>query len=170
MTSAETAPEGNNITIRPDGTDAEFVEVSELLHADAGDVRAERVAIEQSTAGQVTASEVSIEQSAIRQVQADSARIEQSAMLILKSSDTALHDSAAGILSADRVDLHKGSVGIVKGPVTIAEGGSAQILIQIGGGDSTRPVLNGQSALRLGAGLGLSLVVFSRFLRRVLGD
>ena len=148
----------------------EFVEVVELLHADAGDVEASRVSLEQSTARTISAEHISINQSAIRDISADTATMTQSASFVLKSSDIALHESAAGLVSGNQVDLFDTAVGLVRGPVTIGEG-SARILIQIGPANPhLKPVLDAKSALGLGAGFGASLVLLSRLLRRLLGN
>lgn len=171
MSHEEPANESPNVTIQPDPETGEFVEVRELLHADAGDVSADRVSVEQSTAGTITADSVTIEQSAVKSIKAGEIRMDQAAAALITSDDMAMHESAAAGVRARRIDLYGSTVGVVSGPVTVAEGASSRIFIQIGGGENRpQPILNGESALRLGAGLGLSLVVFSRFLRRLLGN
>jgi hypothetical protein len=171
MTHGDTNTVLDNDSLRPDPDSGKFVEVTELLHADAGTVNADRIAIEQSTANSVTARTVEITQSAIRSVSSEEARLEQTAMLLLKSSDTAVHESAIGVIKADRIDLLGTTAGLVLGSVNVAEGARSRILVQIGGGaNRPQPILDGQSALRLGAGLGVSLLVFGRLMRRVLGN
>ncbi len=171
MTSELPEEPAANTAFQADPETGGFVEVTELLHADAGTVTANRVNIEQSTAGTITADHVTVTQSAIKTVDSRETRATQSAALILKSDDTAFHESAAGFVSANRIDLFDSTVGLVFGPVTVAEGAKSRIFVQIGGGaNTTPPLLNGESALKLGAGLGLSFVVFSRLLRRLLGN
>ena len=53
--------------------------------------------------------------------------------------------------------------------MTVNEG-TARVMVHIGPADGTiKPVLNGQAALGLGAGFGISIVVLSRLLRRLFG-
>lgn len=171
MTETSGAPESPSATVQPAPDSGEFVEVSELLHADAGNVQATHVAIEQSTVGQIKSDKADITQSAIRSITAGEVRMDQSASAILKSDDTALHDSAIGIATAGRIDLFGSTVGIARGSINVGEGASSRVLVQIGGGaNAPRPLLNAQSALTLGAGIGLSGLILGRLVRRILGE
>lgn len=169
MTDSQQNETGLNSVITPQAESNEFIEAVELLHGDAGDVTAETITLEQSTAGAVTGEQVTVSQSAVKRIDAGSAQLSQSAAFILKSADTALSESAAGIITGGQTTVVNSTVGIAQGPLTVANG-NARIFVQIGGGEaSVKPMLDGQGALRLGAGLGLSLVVFSRLLRRLMG-
>ena len=53
------------MTIRYTG---EFVEAGDLLHADAGDVSATRVSLEESTAKSITGDHVTMTQSAVKTI------------------------------------------------------------------------------------------------------
>jgi hypothetical protein len=169
MTDSQQSETGLNGMVTPNADSNEFVEAVELLHGDAGDVTGTTITIEQSTAGTVSGERVTVSQSALRRLDAGSAQLSQSAALILKSEDTALSESAAGIITGGQTTLVNSTVGVAQGPLTVANG-TARVLVHIGpADDSIKPVLDGQGALRLGAGFGLSLVVFSRLLRRLLG-
>ena len=169
MSESQQSETGLNGMVTSQTDTNEFVEAVELLHGDAGDVTGTTISIEQSTAGTVSGERVTLSQSAAKRVDAGSAQLSQSATLILKSEDTALSDSAAGIITGGQTTLVNSTVGIAQGPLTVANG-TARVLVQIGSTDgSVRPMFDGQGALRLGAGIGISLVVFSRFLRRLLG-
>ena len=169
MTASQQTETGVNPIVTPLAEGNEFVEAVELLHGDAGDVTGSTVTIEQSTAGTVTGEQVTVSQSALKRLDAGSAQLSQSAAFFLKSEDTALSESAAGIITGGPTTLVNSTVGIAYGPLTVASG-SARVFVQIGGNDSAiKPAFDGQGALRFGAGLGLALVVFSRFLRRLLG-
>jgi hypothetical protein len=170
MSEAQIEDNGVNKVFEPAGPEGEFAEATELLHADAGTIEADRVTIEQSSAGSINADNVSINRSAIKSVSAQTATLTQSAALRFNGSDTAFHDSALGFVSAERVDVYDSTIGVLYGPVTISEG-SPRVLLHLGPTDSSvRPVLNAQSALGLGAGVGASLVILSRLLRRLLGN
>lgn len=169
MTESHPTETASNGMVTPEADSNEFVEAVELLHGDAGDVTATNVTIEQSSAGTVSGERVTVAQSALKRLDAGSAQLSQSAALILKSADTALAESAAGVVTSDQITLVNSTVGIAQGPLTVANG-TARILVHVGNAEgSVKPMLDGQGALRFGAGLGLSLVVFSRLLKRLLG-
>ena len=169
MTDSQQSETGLNGMVAPQADTNEFVEAVELLHGDAGDVTGTTINLEQSSAGTVSGEQVTVTQSAVKRVDAGSAQLSQSAALVLKSTDTALSESAAGIISGGQTTVVNSTVGFTKGPLTVANG-TARVLVHIGETDSSvKPTLDGQGALRFGASLGLSLVVFSRLLRRVLG-
>jgi hypothetical protein len=91
MTGDTQDPEdGVNHVVSPSDASGAFEEVTELLHADASTVSADRVHIEQSSARTVTADDVVIDQSAIKEVTAQSATITQSASLLFRGGDVAL--------------------------------------------------------------------------------
>jgi 3D (Asp-Asp-Asp) domain-containing protein len=161
---------GANPVMEPSSATGEFEEVSELLHADAGDVSATRVSLEESTAKSITAEHVTLNRSAVKSIAADTLQMTQAAAFQMTSADTAMHDSSAGMITADRVDVFDSVIGAVLGPVTVGEG-STRIFLQVGPADpAARPVLNAQSALGLGAGFGATIVLLSRLLRRLLGN
>jgi hypothetical protein len=169
---AETHPieDGANPVMEPSATTGEFEEVTELLHADAGDVSATRVSLEESTAKSIKADHVTLNRSAVKDISAQTVQMTQAAAFQLTSGDTALHDSSAAVVSADRVDVFSSVVGVVRGPVNVGEG-STRIFLHVGPADSAaRPTLNAQAALGLGAGFGAALVLLSRLLRRLLGN
>jgi hypothetical protein len=170
MSESELETSGTNQVIEPAGENGEFGEATELFHADAESVAADRVSIEQSSAGSVTADSISINQRAVRSISTQTATLTQSAAFRFTGSDTAIHDSAIGFVSSDRVDAYDSTIGVLYGPMTVAEG-SPRVLFHLGPTDpSVKPVLNGQAALGLGAGIGASLVIVSRLLRRLLGN
>lgn len=169
MTDSPQTETGANGITTPETDTNRFVEATELLHGDAGDITATTVNIEQSTAGTVTGERVTVSQSALKRLDAGAAQLTQSAALFVRSADTALTESVAGVITGGQTTVVNSTVGIATGPLTVT-GGTVRVLIQVGATEgSAKPVLDGQSALRLGAGLGISLVVFSRLLRRVLG-
>ena len=169
MTDSQESATGLHGITTPKADTNEFVEAVELLHGDAGDVSGSTITMEQSTAGAVTGEQITISQSAVKRVDAGSAQLSQSAAFIMKSEDTALSESAAGLITGGPTTLVNSTVGIAHGPLTVANG-TARVFVHIGSNESAiKPTFDGQGALRLGAGLGLSLVVFSRFLRRLLG-
>ena len=168
---AETLPTEKSVhqVMEPSDDTGEFVEATELLHADAGDVSASRVTIEQSTAKSVTADHVEVNKSAVKGITAQTATMTQAASLTLRADDIALHESSVGVLTSDRIDLFDSVVGVARGPLTVNEG-TSRVLVHIGPADATiKPVLDGQAALGLGAGFGISIVVLSRLLRRLFG-
>jgi hypothetical protein len=168
---AETHPieDGANPVMEPSAPTGEFEEVTELLHADAGDVSATRVSLEESTARSIKADHVTLNRSAVKDISAQTVQMTQAAGFQLKSSDTAMHDSSAAMITADRVDVFDSVIGAVRGPVTIGEG-STRIFLQVGPADpAARPMLNAQSALGRGAGVGATIVLLTRQLRRLRG-
>ena len=169
---AETHPteDGAVPVMEPSEETGEFVEATELLHADAGDISAARVSLEQSTAKSITADHVSLNQSAVKGITTQTATMTQAAAFNLKSTDIALHESTAAIVSGDRIDIFDSVVGVARGPLTVQEG-SARVLVQIGSADpAVKPVLNAQSAVGLGVGFGTTIVLLSRLLRRLFGN
>ena len=171
MAETQSRDNGLNPVMQPSDNTGEFVEAEELLHADAGDVSATRVSLEESTAKSITGDHVTMTQSAAKTISAQTATMTQSATMNLTSTDIALHQSSAGIVSGERVDIFDSMVGVVRGPVTVGEGASARVIVQVGPGDpSVRPMLSAQAALGLGAGFGATLVLLSRLLRRLLGN
>lgn len=158
-----------HVTMESNDDTGAFTEVTELLHADAGDVSAPRVTLEQSTARSISADHVDVNKSAVKGITTQTATMTQAASLTLNAADIAVHESSIGVLSSDRIDLFDSVVGIARGPLTVNEG-SARVLVHIGPADATvKPVLDGQTAMRLGAGFGISIVVLSRLLRRLFG-
>jgi hypothetical protein len=127
------------------------------------------VTLEQSTAKSITADHVDLNKSAVRGITAQTATMTQAASLTLTSADIAVHESSIGVLTSDRIDLFDSVVGVARGPLTVNEG-TTRVLVHIGPADAAvKPVLNGQSALGLGAGFGISIVFLSRLLRRLFG-
>jgi hypothetical protein len=170
MTDQQENPEGVRQVDDATGERGEFVEASELLHADVDSVTAERVSIEQSSAGAVSADHVAVNQSGVKSITASSATMTQSATLIFKGDDVAMHEGVVGVARAGRIDLIDSTAGVVAGPVTIGEG-SARILVHLGPANSeVKPVLDARSAMALGAGFASTLVILSRMLRRLLGN
>ena len=156
--------------MEPSTPTGEFEEVTELLHADAGDVSATRVSLEESTAKSIRAEYVTLNRSAVKSISADTLQMTQAAAFQVTSADTAMHDSSAALISADRVDVFDSVIGAVRGPVTVNEG-STRIFLQVGPADpAARPMLNAQSAIGLGAGFGATIVLLSRLLRRLLDN
>jgi hypothetical protein len=169
---AETHPteDATHQVMEPSDESGEFTEATELLHADAGDISAARVTLEQSTAKSITSDHVSLNKSAVKGITTQSATMTQSAAFSLKSEDIAIHESSAGLISGERVDVFDSVIGVVNGPINVTEG-SARVLVQIGPADpSVKPVLNAQAALGLGAGFGATIILLSRLLRRLLGN
>lgn len=164
MSEAETIENGAE-HITPMGTDEPIT----FAHTELGDVQGERISIDQSSVKSVSGKQVRINQSAVRKLDMQSGTVTQSAAATLSSTDLAMHESAAGYVNAGRVDLFDSTVGILHGPLTVSEG-TARVLVHIGPTNSAiRPVLDRDSALRFGAAMGLSLVVFSRLFRRIFG-
>jgi hypothetical protein len=171
MAETHSTDNGLNPVMQPSDATGEFVEAVELLHGDAGDISAARVTLEESTAKSITGDHVTMTQSAVKNIEAQTATMTQSAAMSVKSADIALHQSSTGIVSGERVDIFDSMVGVVRGPVTVGEGASARVFVQVGPGNaSVRPMLSAQAALGLGAGFGATLVLLSRLLRRLLGN
>ena len=75
---AETRPteDAAHQVMEPSDETGEFVEATELLHADAGDVSATRVTLEQSTAKSITSDHVALNKSAVKGITAHTATID----------------------------------------------------------------------------------------------
>jgi len=141
----------------------------ELLEANIGPVEAEIVHLEKSRAESVKGARVTMRRSAAQRVDAGSMQMIHSAAAIVRTTDLALHDSAVGHLSTTEARVEHSVILAMRAKTFTGEGRNT-ILLNIGpSGDNARTILSGQAALRTGASLALSLLVFGRVFRLIFG-
>jgi hypothetical protein len=144
-------------------------EASEMIRTDAGDVTATTVTMDRSGAEQITADRVQMDRSGAKAIDAKSVQMDRSGALSLKSDHTVLHDSAAVWASASEARITKSKVVLLVSAKSMIEG-ELRPLIHIGkGGENVKPVIDGGSALKLGAALGAVLLLGGRVLRMLAG-
>ena len=152
--------------IVPTGPENRLVAASELLRAEAGDVRADVVELERSGAETVTAERVVMTNSGARTVDARSAQIDRSGVLAVRSDKSVFYKSTALAVASDEARIVRGRVLAFKTEQATIEG-DARIGIYAGPpSDSVRPLLNLPGAVAFGAGFGAVLVVLGALLRR----
>jgi len=141
----------------------------ELLEANVGPVEAEVVHLEKSRAASVTGARVTLRQSSAQRVDGGSMQMVQSAAALARMTDLAMHDSAAALLSTTEARVEHSVVLAMRAKTVTGEGRNA-IFLNIGpSGEHASTVLSGQAALRLGASLALTLLVFGRVFRLIFG-
>ena len=144
-------------------------EAEELLEAIAGSVEAEVVHLEKSRAEAIRGSRVTMRQSSAQRVEASSLQMVRSAAGLARTTDLAVHDSAVAALSTTEARIEH-SVILAMRAVNVSGEGRNTILLNIGpAGDHATTVLSGKAALRLGASLALTLLVFGRVVRLIFG-
>ncbi|HEY7035972.1 MAG TPA: hypothetical protein VH482_31855 [Thermomicrobiales bacterium] len=145
------------------------IEANELLRADAGDVQATTVTMDRSGAESVTAQRVTMERSGAKTLEARSAQLVNSGVAILKSEQAVLQGGSAVLVSAKEARLVKSRAAVVVAERLTGEG-ELKALLHVGSSDGCiRPVLDGRSALGLGAAFGLVVLVFGRLVKRLGG-
>lgn len=148
-------------------------EAAELLRSDAGDVSAERVAMDQSGAERITAERVTLTNSGARRIETKSAQLDRSGVVLLKSDNAVIHAGSAVVVHTQQARIVDGRVLVLAGDVTSAEG-IVRTLIHIGKrGDQKTVAIGGESALRFGAagaGFAATLLIGGRLLRRFFGS
>ena len=144
-------------------------EAEELLEASVGPVVAEVVHLEKSRAESIKGSRVTMRRSAAQRVEAGSLQMVNSAAASARTDDLAVHDSAVAALSTNEARVENSVILAMRAKHVTGEGRNA-ILLNVGpAGDNATTLLSGQSALRLGAGLALTLLVFGRVFRLIFG-
>ena len=144
-------------------------EAEELLEANVGAVEAEVVHLEKSRAESIHGSRVTLRQSSAQRVEAGSLQMVQSATALARTTDLAMHDSAAAALTTTEARIENSVVVAMRATSVTGEGRNT-ILLNIGpAGDHATTILSGQAALRLGASLALTLLVFGRVFRLIFG-
>lgn len=144
-------------------------DAEELLEASVGPVQAEDVHLERSSAASVTAARATMRQSSTRRVEAGSLQMQQSAAGLVRTTDLALHDSAAFVVSTTEARVADSVVFALRAKTVTGEGRNT-VFMNIGpAGEHQTTVLSGQAAMRLGASLALSLLVFGRVFRLIFG-
>ena len=168
MTDQATLDQPQPFTVVEPGSRAPR-EAEELLEASVGSVEAEVVHLERSSAGSVVAARATLRQSSSGHVEAGSLQLHQSAAGLVRTTDLALHDSAAFAVSTSEARLADSVVFALRAKTVTGEGRNT-VLVNIGPtGEHQTTVLSGQAAMRLGASLALSLLVFGRVFRLIFG-
>ncbi len=144
-------------------------DAEELLEASVGAVEAEVVHLEKSRAEAVEGARVTMRQSASQRVEAGSLQMVRSAAALARTTDLALHDSAAAVVTTSEARVENSVVLAMRAKTMTGEGRNA-IFLNIGPtGDHATTVVSGQAALRLGASLALTLLLFGRVFRLIFG-
>lgn len=139
---------------------------TELLRAEAGDLRAERVSMERAGAEQVTAERVVMTNSGARTVEARSAQIDRSGVLAVRSEKAVFYNSTAVAVAVEEARIVRGTVLALKADQATIEG-DAKIAVYAGPpAEGVQPLLDARGAAAFGAGLGAVLLFFGSLLRR----
>jgi hypothetical protein len=140
---------------------------TELLRAEAGDVRAGMVTMDRAGAEQVTAERVVMTNSGARTVDARSAQIDRSGILAVRSDKSVFYNSTVIAVATDEARIVRGRVLLLKANRAAIEG-DARIAVFAGlAGDSVRPLVDARGAAAFGAGLGAALLLLGSVLRRL---
>ena len=140
---------------------------TELLRAEAGDVRAGMLAMERSGAEQVTAERVVMTNSGARTIDARSAQVDRSGVLAVRSDKAVFYNSTAVAVATDEARIVRGRVLLLKADRATIEG-DAKIAVLAGlTGDRVQPLVDMRGAAAFGAGLGATLLLFGAVLRRL---
>ena len=138
----------------------------ELLQHDAGDVRAEHLAMEKSGAETVEADRVTMTRSGAKSVVAKSVQADDSGILTLRADTAALLQSSAVAVVATTARLSRSRVAFLKADRVELDPAS-RVLVQLGpvaGGG--RPVLGPTGAAALGAAFAAVLTVLGAAVRK----
>jgi len=140
---------------------------TEILRAEAGDVRATTVAMDRAGAEQVTGERVVMTNSGARTVEARSAQVDRSGILAVRSDKAVFSNSTAIAIATEEARIVRSRVFMLKADRAAIEAG-AQIAIYAGPpGETMRPLADVRGAAAFGAGLGVVLLVLGSLLRRV---
>lgn len=138
----------------------------ELLRHDAGEVRAQHLAMEESGAESVEADRVSMSNSGARSVTAKSVQADNAGILMLTSDNAALLQSAAVAVLADTVRVSRSRIGFLKAERVELDPEST-VLVHLGPASTAhRPVLGTNGAAAFGAAFAAVLVAFAALVRK----
>lgn len=140
---------------------------TELLRTEAGDVEADRVAMERAGAEHVAAERVVMTNSGARSVDAKSAQIDRSGILMVTSEKAVLYNSTTVAAAIDEARIVRGKVLALRANAVTIEG-DARIGIVAGpvsGG--TQPMIDHRGAAAFGAACGAVLVLLGTLIRRI---
>ena len=140
---------------------------SEMLRADAANVAADQVVMEQAGAEHITAERVMLNNSGARTIEAKSAQVDRSGVLAVQSDKAVFYNSTVVAVAAEEARIVRGRVLLMK-----AESASFEGDVRIGvyaGPDAcaVRPLLDVPGAAAVGAGMGVASVVLGAILRRI---
>ena len=140
---------------------------TEMLRAEAGDVRAATVTMDCAGAEQVSAERVVMTNSGARTVEARSAQVERSGILAVRSDKAVFSNSTAITIATEEARIVRSRVFMLKADRATIEAG-AQVAIYAGPpGENMRPLADVRGAAAFGAGLGAVLLLLGSLLRRV---
>ncbi|MBW3632584.1 MAG: hypothetical protein KY456_06110 [Chloroflexi bacterium] len=140
---------------------------TELLRAEAGDVRADMVTMDRAGAEQVTAERVVMTNSGARTVDTRSAQVDHSGVLAVRSDKAVFYNSTAIAVATDEARIVRGRVLLLKADRATIEG-DARIAVYAGTtSDSVRPLVDVRGAAAFGVGMGAGLLFFGSVLRRL---
>jgi hypothetical protein len=142
---------------------------TELLRAEAGDVKADRVAMERAGAEHVAAERIVMTNSGARTVDAKSAQIDRSGILMVTSEKAVLYNSTAIAAAVEEARIVRGKVLALKANEATIEG-DARIGIYAGPvAGCTQPLIDVRGAAAFGAAFGAVLVLLGTLIRRIAG-
>jgi hypothetical protein len=140
---------------------------TELLRADAGNVRADQVAMERAGAEQITAERVIMTNSGARTIQAHSAQVDRSGVLAMHSEKAVLSHTTALAVATQDARIVRGKVFALKADAVTLEG---EVHVALYAGppvDGMRPLFDAPAAAALGAGFGAAALLLGGLLRRL---
>lgn len=148
-------------------TSKSATEVDELLRADAGDIDATTVSMDRSGAEQITAQRVTMDRSGAKSMETRSAQLTDSGVASLKSEHAVLQGSAAVLVAAAEARVVKSrALAIVAGTLNAEE--DVKTVLYIGPAErGIRTVLTVPSALGLGVGFGIAVLVVGRLFKSI---
>lgn len=146
------------------------IEASELLRADAGDVKAEAVNMDRSGAETITAERVSMDRSGTRTLDAKSAHLENSGAVLLKAENAVFHGGAAVAVRAVNAKIVRSNfVALNVAEKTTIEGEVNALLYAGPADEKVKPVFTASGAAAFGAAFAAVLLVLGRVARRMIG-
>ena len=140
---------------------------TELLRAEAGDVRADTITMDRAGAEQVTAERVIMTNSGARTVDARSAQVDRSGILAVRSDKAVFYNSTAIAVATDEARIVRGRVLLLKADHATIEGDARIAVFAGAASDNVRPLVDVRGAAAFGAGLGAALLLFGSLLRRL---
>ena len=140
---------------------------TELLRAEAGDVRADMISMDRAGAEQVIAERVVMTNSGARTVDACSAQVDRSGILAVRSDKAVFYNSTAVAVATDEARIVRGRVLLLKADHVTVEGDASIAVFAGAGSESLRPLLDARGAAAFGAALGAALLLVGPVLRRL---
>jgi hypothetical protein len=140
---------------------------TELLRAEAGDVRAESVSMERAGAERVTAERVVMTNSGARTVETRSAQVDRSGILTVKSEKAVFSNSSIVAAKAEQVRIGRSAVFALKADNATIEGDTRVAVYAGPANASIRPVVDIGGAAAFGAACGATFVILGAILRRI---